>query len=493
MRIDPATQAAILALIPGSVPVGTWTVHPVQDSTAACTMLDERIAHLPSGTLPEDRLILIHEEGHILWDLPSDQLLAAFPAVTLPYVAEFYRMLREWVIDARLTAHVEDIRPSTNLKDWSNVSDPSGYPLDAIARQWMQWYYRSLHPAVCQEAKLHVAELWSLIDPKGQQLLTDAYKAIMADLLDDTVSETHAVILAGHFAPPPPPPQSIQAPRDSEASRQARSQAARDANDRERMIEAARAQDQQPHHNRRQAIKDAEQAAVTESVDKSELADEQGRGVNGLSPRGNPLNNTVLKLKVHEHMNMRRSGKRIKDPIGLKQSGAVPTHTEYLRMGGAIFKESPKPSGTILIDCSSSMSWTESELQEAIRIAPNLIVAGYCSALQDHTYVALLCVIARGGRTSVSVPCASDGGNHGSDLPSLAWLAKQPAPRIIVSDGEYWGSGQNYDSVCRAIMKRNKIIRVQSMDAALTWLKGRLTLASPGDNKTPVTPQRRKH
>lgn len=516
MRTDPTTQAAILALIPGSVPVGTWIVRAVFDSTQACTMLDTREAHLPAGTLPEDRLILIHEQGHVRWDLPSDQLEAAFPAIRMPYVAAFYLMLREWVVDARLTEYVEDIRPSTNLKDWTTAQDPSGLPLDAIARIWMQWYYRVQHPAVCQEAKLHVAECWSLIDSAGQKLLADAYREVMADLLDDTISERWSITLAGHFAPPPPPPQPARSPSESRATRQARQKAEQEAEQQEAQAQQARCEDAEARSSRydpKQALAEAEAEPQGTS---SDAQTDDGADSDGLTAAQRPQpasgpdgskgggSKDVTSILVHNHLDARRAGKRIKDPVGMKTSGSVPTHTEYLRMGGAIFKESPKPSGAILLDVSASMDWSEEQLQEAIRLAPNLVVAGYAYGWEVGP---MLCVIARGGRTSQSLPCASRGCNDGTDIAALLWLAKQPEPRVIVSDGAFYGrysaaAGQplagranavHWSAVCVAIMKRHRIIRVTTMADAISWLKGRLTPASAGADKTPCVPSRRRH
>lgn len=490
-----AAQAAVLALIPGSVPVGTWKVYPARNSVEACTMLDTREAHLPSGALPEDRLILIHEEGHVRWDLPTDQIEAAFPAIRMPYVAEFYMMLREWVIDMRLTAYVEDIRPSSNLKDWTNLPDPAGHPIDAIARECMQWLYRSKHPDVVQECELRVAELWSLIDPKGQQLLAEAYNDIGANLLDDTVSEQWAVTLAGHFMPHPPPPQKVQQPPEAPGTAQKRQAAEEAAAAQQQATQIVRQIDaiQQATNARMdpaQAARESSTETFTGAVDENGL-DQWGDGQGSDHSKGS--GGASDSIKLHKHMDRRRLGKRIKDPIGMKRDGSVPTHTEYLRMGGAIFKESPKPSGTILIDVSSSMQWSEAQLQQAIKLAPNLIVAGYSYRRSTGS---MLCIIAQGGRTSQSLPCASGGSNTGSDIPALLWLEQQPEPRIILSDGAYYGGagcGIHYGRVCRAIMKRAHITRVETMADALTWLRGRLTPASVGDEYARPTPMRRKH
>jgi hypothetical protein len=497
MRTDPTTQAAILALIPGSVELGPWKVRPIADSTAACTMLDTREAHLPSGALPEDRMILLHEEGHIRWDLPSDQLRAAFPAVTMPYVSEFYAMLREWVIDMRLTTYVEDIRPSSNLLDWAAMPDPVGMPLDAIARQFMQWYYRSQHPSVVPACELYVKECWSLLDTAGQALLTQAYQDIKAGLLDDTISETWAVKLAAHFLPPPPPPQKPHQPQESAQAGQARQQAEAEAQSKQAQIAQARAADASASAELIDT-KTARAQAARETFNPSEAVDELGRDVHGqqmgqgTGPTGQrgAGGSAVTTIAIHPHMNARRTGKRIKDPIGMKRQGSVPTHTEYLRMGGAIFKESPKPSGAILIDVSSSMNWSEEQLQAAIKLAPNLIVAGYANGLAGP----MLCVIAKNGRTSHSLPCNSGGINSGTDIPALLWLAQQPEPRIIVSDGGFYGNSNafQYERVCAAIMKRHKIIRVQDMESAIDWLKGRKTDTSSGGACTPLTPNRRR-
>lgn len=494
-----AAQAAILALIPGSVPVGTWTVHPIDDSTAACTLLDDRVANLPAGTLPEDRLVLIHEQGHVRWDLPLAQLEQVFPAVQLPYVLPFYRMLREWVVDKRLTAVGLDIRPSANLLDWSQMADPATMPLDALARTWMQWYYRSLHPSTAQECQLYVKECWSLLAPPDRDLLERAYQEIGADIWDDQRSEVWAVKLAQHFAPPPPPPAPVAKPPERQDAQLARARAEVSAAQRARTAQQARQADAAQSLQRydpAQALADSQQVAF----EPTDALDDDGRDVAGVvygngapdGSRGAGTTDTYRTIRVHRHLDTRRPGRRIKDPIGVRTFGAVPTHTEYVRMGGAIFKESPRPTGAILLDVSLSMQWTEDQLREALRIAPNLVVAGYANSSRVGC---MLCVIAERGRTSHSVPCATGGQNDGSDLAALLWLARQPEPRVVVSDGAFYGRAlpsTSYCAVCCAIMRRHRIVRVASMDDALSWLRRKLTPVSAGDDSVPPTPQRRR-
>jgi hypothetical protein len=434
-------------------------------------------------------MIMTHEFGHVRWDLPSDRLTEKYPAVANNELAlAFYRMMREWVVDARLTDAGLDIRPSSNLLDWHAMPDPARLDADVIARAWMQWYYRSQHPDVTDGCRSYVSECWALIDDDGRQLLAEAYNATMSALYDDDVSANYAVKLADYFGRPDQAVVEPDRPPESAAACQRR----RDARRQEQTREDTRNMLEDLTRSERQRERE-----LRDQVDPDHAKSQEFK-VGVIRNRRNEIIDIPRQsIQIHRHLDGRSRGVRVKDPLGLRTHGAVPTVTENIRTGGAIFREAPRGTGTILIDVSSSMAWDDDELRAAIESAPNLTVAGYAR----HDAVGrMLCIVAHGGRMSYHPPCAGGGYNGGTDIPALLWLERQPSPRIIVSDGEYippslaeWsGSDSDYREICTTIMRRAGIMRAPTMRDAVRYLSGKVARMSVGDDTYKPAPVRRR-
>lgn len=112
-----------------------------------------------------------------------------------------------------------------------------------------------------------------------------------------------------------------------------------------------------------------------------------------------------------------------------------------------VFGDGPSSGGTYLIDGSGSMSWTHEQLVELVERAPGTTIAMY---MNDPTIYpkprprhSAITILAERGRvvdehTLAEVQARAGGGNSGSDLPAILWLAQQQAPRVIVTDLEFW-------------------------------------------------------
>lgn len=101
--------------------------------------------------------------------------------------------------------------------------------------------------------------------------------------------------------------------------------------------------------------------------------------------------------------------------------------------------------GTLLIDASGSMGWAWESTRELIEAAPAMTIAIYSSHL-DHLYngtKGILTIIARDGKLVTKGWDKIGDGGHGNgnvvDGPALAWLARQPRPRVWLSDGDVTG------------------------------------------------------
>ncbi len=151
--------------------------------------------------------------------------------------------------------------------------------------------------------------------------------------------------------------------------------------------------------------------------------------------------------------------------------------------------------GSVLIDCSGSMGLTMAQVKAIVKNAPAVQVAmywgdasrtgtvgrGYGSPEQRKTVGApidqragegYLRVIAKGGRTAEDEDLFTTGPNNCVDGTALKeWLAKQPHPRIWVSDGKVNGSDGGMTrgllAEARRLCLTKGIIRVGSVANAL--------------------------
>ena len=128
--------------------------------------------------------------------------------------------------------------------------------------------------------------------------------------------------------------------------------------------------------------------------------------------------------------------------------------------------------GTVLVDTSGSMSISPEEVEEIVRAAGGSAVVAIYSGSGD---AGELRIVARGDRRVASDQFDSFGSGNVVDLPALEWLAKQPAPRLWLSDGCVTGVGdQGCDQLlerCKTVVERGHIQRVDDAGAALDALR----------------------
>jgi len=146
---------------------------------------------------------------------------------------------------------------------------------------------------------------------------------------------------------------------------------------------------------------------------------------------------------------------------------------------GVLFraKRNAVGGGSVLIDCSGSMSLDDSEVMAILLAAPAVTIATYAGS---DTYGELR-IIARNGRRADSDDFQPRGyGGNVVDIPALEWLGQQSSrPRIWGSDGIVTGAGDCVgESLFRqaaAVCKRYGIHRAESISElmALAKTKGR--------------------
>jgi hypothetical protein len=141
--------------------------------------------------------------------------------------------------------------------------------------------------------------------------------------------------------------------------------------------------------------------------------------------------------------------------------GTYPRAMHRLLIDGRVFRRVRRDrGGTVLIDASGSMQLEPKDLKEILHNAPGCTVGVYSGNTDDG----VLRILAQAGRQVddrwINAPA---GGANVIDGPALQWLAKQPKPRIWVSDGQVTGKNDHTGAVnhleCLCLSRRHHIIR----------------------------------
>ena len=197
------------------------------------------------------------------------------------------------------------------------------------------------------------------------------------------------------------------------------------------------------------------------------------------------------KMKVVEHKltkslpnELLGKSKRKKD-IGVKPNAMHRYATDK-----KIFTDKAKRiSGTVLIDASGSMHFSDEDIQELVEMLPASTVAIYSGVNYPADYdkddvLGFLHVIAKNGKWVDEIPNHPQ--NNIVDGPALEWLSKQAEPRILVSDLRFTGVVEHKGrygtdlQVARAkhlyldamnIIKKAKVIPLIDVDKAKEWVK----------------------
>lgn len=118
--------------------------------------------------------------------------------------------------------------------------------------------------------------------------------------------------------------------------------------------------------------------------------------------------------------------------------GAVLSAAHRLHMDGRVFtRRRRQAGGTVLIDASGSMRLSPSELERIIAAVPLATVGIYGGRGRSGS----LTIVASKGRMAASALIRAASHKHGNviDGPALRWLARQPEPRVWISDGHVAG------------------------------------------------------
>jgi hypothetical protein len=127
--------------------------------------------------------------------------------------------------------------------------------------------------------------------------------------------------------------------------------------------------------------------------------------------------------------------------------------------------------GSVLIDTSGSMSLGSNDIDKIIARAPEATLVAIYSGRESEGELRI--VVRDGKRISVE-GLSPFGPSNVVDLPALEWLAKQPKPRIWISDGNVTGvndmPSRGIRARCKDVCRRSRIQRVDNAAAAAKLL-----------------------
>jgi hypothetical protein len=153
--------------------------------------------------------------------------------------------------------------------------------------------------------------------------------------------------------------------------------------------------------------------------------------------------------------------------------GARISRPDRYALDRAIFHRSGVGGGgTILVDTSGSMSLSAEHVEKLVRAAGGAAVVAIYSGKADEGE---LRIVARADWRVSSEFFEPFGGGNIVDLPALEWLARQPRPRVWVSDGGVTGVGDEgcaeILSACEELVARADVTRVETPGEAIELLE----------------------
>jgi hypothetical protein len=163
---------------------------------------------------------------------------------------------------------------------------------------------------------------------------------------------------------------------------------------------------------------------------------------------------------------------------------------EGQRVFARTIRRKPERGGAVLIDVSGSMCLGTADIERIIADTPAGTVVAIYSGRAD---TGELRIVARDGYRASARDLAPYGSSNVVDLPALKWLAKQPGPRLWISDGLVTGSAdvatRALTTRCREICKEASIVCVADVAAAAEALAtARAGVAAAAKASRPADP-----
>ncbi len=436
-----------------------WSLHQCEPIMARVDTGNKQ-AYIPRILTEYDRQIARHERGHIRW--PVDWAGYGLN----PTEHGFAKDIWENVVNARLEAGGLRVLDSVDAIDWSGVPTPNNLKDGLKASLHMGSYLLHRTDAgqeVSDDFRQYMAQAFDTVKTYGGDAELSFIKSIVRTARLSARQpgiESIVVVWAKHVAALLPP--------ETEFGQHAQLK-------------------QDVAEEREQAQKEAD-AADTPSDSDAEDANEKT-----LPDGGSALG----LMYICDHTKSARRSARLTYRGRITDMGAIPTRLEREWTDGQIYAKR-KPSLSVLIDGSGSMSWTPEMLLELCAALPATTIASYNAASLDierRGFAGQLCVYAKAGIVASYdrlKQCSIPSSNTVDDF-ALAWLAKQPMFRLWVSDGAVNTGNRepviNYADVCARIQRNGRIVRVFTVKHALEAARGQavVTYVTPAYCADPDT------
>jgi hypothetical protein len=486
---------------------GSWTVTEVDIGQSAVDT-EHRTAYVPNAYTPAQRLARLHELGHVKYSpspfQPHGDWAMVFKIVTnramdrgvtpLPNaVLKISKMLEENRIDWLLwDRHGIDLRPAREVLDWKLLPDPSDELAalgDCLQLAWTVWASRglgngipNLPPARTPDADTgeFFDKAWKFLADENRELALAMIKGCLSMYREPTDERRNQVAaeLACFFPIPEEEPEPERTPPQ------------------------------------KQPEKEAEEAAEKAEDDYEAEVDKHETGVGSeVTQEGG--------VQYHDHTaSVRRPSLRIARRRVPVAQGVDMRYAHRYMLDKAVFSQRLLTEGGLMIDGSGSMSWTNDDMIEIMRVVPAIwvgIYSGFGSVWSRRVggsrAYARICTIAKQGRFA-RFDGLDVGYNDGNDcdLEALQLLARWPKPRFWLSDGivcggVHKGKPEHHEDVgfmnrdgrlhelCSAWMKRHDILRVPDKESLFKLLKRqrvtlyRTTRPAVGDPKYDPYPE----
>ena len=153
--------------------------------------------------------------------------------------------------------------------------------------------------------------------------------------------------------------------------------------------------------------------------------------------------------------------------------GVFPRYPHRFAVDQRVFaRRIKRPGGTVIIDCSGSMSLSSEAIRAMVEHAPGCVVANYSGDYQKG----VIRVLAKNGKRVVDdLCCRPSGGGNVIDFPALCWAFKLEHPRIWVSDLGVTGlgdaSGPGNFAMCAAVVRKGRFFHGCNAEEAIAILK----------------------
>lgn len=153
--------------------------------------------------------------------------------------------------------------------------------------------------------------------------------------------------------------------------------------------------------------------------------------------------------------------------------GTLPTAWHRYATDGRIFRgPGGRARGTLLVDVSGSMSFSQADLALILRRNVNRTVAVYGAATHDAGTLSVIATCGRSVRPDRIMQAPGIGSGNVVDVPALRWLARQHQPLRWLSDGMVTGvrdcNTTEVSTACREILRASTIKRVPLL-SDLSW------------------------